>query len=98
MTKQLSKMGLIPSSPRAAEEPEAPQEEKVLPPMDIPPVPHKVYGLYWLNDNSVAVVLSDRNDETKSRILAINIHGGFDWISLPYRGEECIFQQVKQVM
>lgn len=92
MTKQLSRMGLLVPSKQVNEEDKEVKEDPE--PVDIPPVAHHVYGVYWLNDNSVAVVMSDRYDETKSRILALNIHGGFDWISIPYRAEDCIYQQV----
>lgn len=74
--------------------------------MELPTIPHRVYGLYWLNDNSVAVVLSDRFDASKCRILAVcsahsphaklTIHGGFDWLSLDVPPSCCVFQQVRE--
>lgn len=92
VTKQLSRIGLLAPSKQTTEENKEVKEDSQ--PVEIPPVDHHVYGVYWLNDNSVAVVMSERYDENKSRILALNIHGGFDWISIPYRADDCVFQQV----
>ena len=83
------------SHPEDTQSPNQPEDTPSLPVIEAPPVEHHVYGVYWLNDNSVAVIMSDRYDEKKRRVLALNIHGGFDWISLPYSNTDCIFQQVK---
>ena len=83
------------SHPDDTQSPNQPEDTPSLPVIVAPPVEHHVYGVYWLNDNSVAVIMSDRYDEKKIRVLALNIHGGFDWISLPYSNTDCIFQQVK---
>lgn len=64
-------------------------------PRVIPPVDHHLYGVYWLNDSSVGLVVSDRFDAAKTRVLAVNIHGGVDTLSLPFPPASCVFQQVR---
>ena len=61
------------------------------PPQEPPPFPHQVYGLYWLNDNSVAVVLSDRYDESKCRILAVSFLSSF-YCSSPFTEDSTGFR------
>lgn len=63
----------------------------------IPPINHRLYGVYWLNDSSVGLVVSDRFDAAKTRVLAVNIHGGVDTISLPFPPASCVFQQVRTI-
>lgn len=120
ITKQLSRLGLrVPSSlslrtqsdhgsPRESLSPASPTPpaEEPTTPVELPQIPHRVYGLYWLNDSSVAVILSDRFDVSKCRILAVRlvvfcnekltIHGGFDWLSLDVPPSCCAFQQVRE--
>lgn len=59
-----------------------------------PLLPHRLYGVYWLNDSTVGLVLSDRHTAAATRVLAVNIHGGIDTLALPFAPAACVFQQV----
>lgn len=37
------------------------------------PETHLIHGVYWLNDSCIAVVLSDRHDAHRTRILAVGL-------------------------
>lgn len=60
-----------------------------------PLLPHRLYGVYWLNDSTVGLVLSDRHTAAATRVLAVNIHGGIDTLALPFAPAACVFQQVR---
>ena len=60
-----------------------------------PLLPHRLYGVYWLNDSTVGLVLSDRHTTAATRVLAVNIHGGIDTLALPFAPAACVFQQVR---
>ena len=51
--------------------------------------------MYWLNDSTVGLVLSDRHTAAATRVLAVNIHGGIDTLALPFAPAACVFQQVR---
>ena len=63
-------------------------------PAEAPLLPHHLYSIYWLNDSTVGLILSDRHDASATRVLAVNIHGGIDTLSLPFSPASCVFQQV----
>ena len=37
------------------------------------PETHLIHGVYWLNDSCIAVVLSDRHNPDRTRILAVGL-------------------------
>ena len=78
-----------PTEP-SSEPPTEPSSE----PAEAPLLPHHLYSIYWLNDSTVGLILSDRHDASATRVLAVNIHGGIDTLSLPFSPASCVFQQV----